>query len=423
MSFNQNLQKEVEQWLKEGLISPDTADLLLRRYPVTKRSMTHTLAVLGSILFGVGVILFFAANWEAMSKTAKVCLVVLSFTLSYSCGYYLAYIKKDYARVGHALIFLGSILFGSAIWLIAQIFHLDAEAGMGFFLWYLGVIPVAWLFNSSLNLALASFNLAAWFIAGHYPLSLPYFLYPLLLAFTVLPLAVSKRDRFNFTAALIAAYIWFIPLGVKLAHENFSFQLGIVSLLFLSLILYALVKNLSNKGFFAENFLLALVFIGLFAGFAPFSFQDFLHEFSINMDLHQFPYLLAVSLILTGLLKYRGKSWGLNDLPLLMFYPAVYLFFPLSENMPLLILNNVLLFVYTILVIYYGYQMRRPFIFNLSLLMFATAVVMKYFDIFFALMPRSVFFMSGGVLLLGGSIVLENKRRNILKSMERGETK
>lgn len=424
MSFNQNLQKELDQWLKEGLISPDTAESLRKRYPITRRSMTQTLAVLGSILLGVGVILFFAANWEGMSQAAKVLIVVLSFTLAYSSGYYLTYIRKYYPRVGQALIFLGSILYGAAIWLIAQIFHLEAEAGMGFFLWYLGVIPAAWLFNSSLNLALATVNLIAWFLSGKYPLGLPYFLFPLLLGATVLPLAVLKRDRLNFTAVVVAAYIWFITLGVKLARVNYSFHLGLLSLLILSVFLFTVVKRLSEKGFFAENFLLALVFIGLFVGFAPFSFQDFLREYTANNDLHQFPYLPAVLLILTVLVKIRDKSLNFTDLPLLLFYPLIYLFFPLlSTNMPLLILNNVLLFVYTILVIFYGYQMRRPIIFNLSLLMFAALVVMKYFDIFFALMPRSVFFMSGGVLLLGGSIILENKRRNILKAMERGDTK
>lgn len=424
MSFNQNLHKEIDRWLQEDIITLDTADTLRERYPIAKRSMTQTLAVLGSILVGVGVILFFAANWQAMSQAAKVFVVVLSFTLAYGSGYYLAYVRKDYIRVGQALILLGSILYGSSIWLIAQIFHLEAEAGLGFFLWFLGVIPVAWLFNSSLNLALATVNLTAWFLAGNYPLSLPYFIFPLLLGLTVLPLAVQKRDRFNFTAVIIAAYIWFIPFGVKLSQTNYSFHIGIVSLLLLSLILYNLVKNLSGKGFFAENFLLVLTFLGLFIGFAPFTFHDFLQEFSRDTNLHQFPYLLAGSLAVTAFLKYRNRPLKLTDLPLIMLYPCLYLFFPsLGESMPLLVLNNVLFFVYALLVIYYGYQMRLPLIFNLSLLMFAAAVAMKYFDIFFALMPRSVFFMSGGLLLLVGSIILEHKRRNILKTMERGDGK
>jgi len=422
MSFNNDLHREMKQWLMEGLISPETEAILRQRYPVAKKSMTQTLAVLGSILLGIGVILFFAANWDAMPRTLKVAVVVLSFTLSYVAGYYLRYIKGTYPKVGYALICLGSILYGSSIWLIAQIFHLPAEAGTGFFLWYLGVIPIAYLFNSSLNLTLALVNLVAWFLTGHYPLGWPYLVFPLLLGSTILPLAIRKKDWFNFTITMIASYVWFVPLGVKLAGVNHSFQLGIVSLLLFSLILYLLVQQLKEKPFFAGNFLLGLSLAGLFIGLSPFTFNDFLKGFSYLTSLHLFPYFVAVSVLVILALKMKEKTVGLPDLPLVLLYLCLYLFLPsLYDSSFLLIINNLLLFVFALLSIYYGYQLKRPFIFNLSMVMFAAAVVMKYFDFFFALMPRSVFFMSGGILLLMGSFLLEYKRRDLLKSMERGE--
>jgi uncharacterized membrane protein len=68
-----------------------------------------------------------------------------------------------------------------------------------------------------------------------------------------------------------------------------------------------------------------------------------------------------------------------------------------------------------------GYMQKQPYIFTLGLLMFAVAVIFKYFDFFFALMDRSLFFLSGGILLLLGSLYLEHKRRDILQSMEGGQ--
>lgn len=422
MAFNQQLQKELVKWQQEGIIQPDTAEQLLLRYPVEKRSMTQTLAFLGSILVGIGVILFFAANWQNMPRLLKIAVVVLSFTSAYAVGYYLAYIKGNYPKVGNALILLGSILYGASIWLIAQIFHIEAEAGMGFFLWYLGVIPIAYLFNSSLNLALATVNLVAWFLAGNYPLSLPFLIFPVLLGGTILPLAIKKKDHFNFLVAIISTYIWFVPLGVKLAKTNFSFPLGIISLLLLSLILYFLMKLLQNKDFFAENFLLILSIVGMFISLAPFTFHDFLKEFTDIIPLYSFPYLLLSSLIIIAFLKFKEGRFGIHDLPLLLLYLCLFPFFTsLSQSMPLLIFNNILFFVFTLLLIYYGYLLKNTLVFNISMLLFAVAIAMKYFDFFFALMPRSVFFMCGGALLLLGSLFLERKRRNILKSMERGE--
>jgi len=422
LAFNQRLHKEIGQWEQEGLIQPAEARLLLERYPVEKRSQPQTLAFLGSILLGIGVILFFAANWQAMPRLLKIAVVVLSFTSSYAVGYYLAYLKGSYPKVGTALILLGSILYGASIWLIAQIFHIEAEAGLGFLLWYLGVIPVAYLFSSSLNLALATVNLVAWFIAGHYPLSLPFLVFPVLLGATILPLAIKKRDFFNFIVGIIAAYIWFVPLGVKLAQANFSFPLGIVSLLLLSLILYFTSKILQKENFFAENFLQLLSLLGLFISFAPFTFRDFMLELSPQIPLYSFPYLILAALLVLGLLKFKEGRLGLADLPLFLLYLCLFPFFPaLSENMAVLVFNNVLFFIFTLLLIYYGYLQKNPLVFNLSMLLFAAAIVMKYFDFFFALMPRSVFFMCGGALLLLGSIFLERKRRNIIKTMERGE--
>ncbi|MEW6663326.1 MAG: DUF2157 domain-containing protein [Bacillota bacterium] len=425
MSFNNQLQRELTLWLKEGLITQETADTLYQRYPVTKRSMTQTLALLGSILVGIGVILFFAANWEVMPRWMKIAVVILSFTLSYLSGHYLTHIRRDFPKVGYALICLGSILYGSAIWLIAQIFHLQAEAGMGFMLWYLGVIPIAYLYGSSLNLFLALATLTAWFLAGNYPLGPAFVVFPILLGGTILPLAIRKKDLFNFVAAVVAVYLWFIALGTKLSAADFSLHLGIVSLFILSIVLYLSVHLWDQKKpFFAGNFLLSISFIGIYAALGAFSFNAFLQEFYLyrKFELLNFPYLIAGAILIMAVLKLKERKVSLKDLPLFLLYLLVFPFFPeLGKNLPLLIFNNVVFFIFAILAIYYGYLIKSPFIFNLSMVLFAGAIAMKYFDFFFELLPKSAFFIAGGMLLLLGSLILENKRRSLINSMGRGD--
>lgn len=421
MSFNNKMQREIDSWLKEEIISSQTADTLRERYPLKKRSMTQTLALLGSTLLGVGVMLFFAANWQAIPRTIKVALVLLSFTSSYIVGYYLKEVKKTHPQVGYALIFLGSILYGSSIWLIAQIFHIEAENGIGFMLWYLGVIPLAYLFKSSLNLALALINLTIWFIAGHYPLSMPYFIFPLLLGGTTLPLAVYKKDLGNFALVVLSFYIWFIPLGVKLAASHNSFHYGILSLLLFSLILYFLVPLLRRKKFFAEKLLLGFSLIGMFISLAFFSFHSFVEEFADKFTLYNFSYLIAGVLIILIGIKVLEKKLSFHDIPFVLFYSCLFLYFPVLGNSSIvLVFNNLLFFLFILLAIYYTYSLKQPLFFNFSIMMFALATILKYFDFFFALLPRSVFFMAGGLLLIIISLFLENKRRNLLKTMERG---
>ena len=63
-----------------------------------------------------------------------------------------------------------------------------------------------------------------------------------------------------------------------------------------------------------------------------------------------------------------------------------------------------------------GFIRRYPTYVNIGLLFFALDVVARYFDFFWALLPRSLFFMAGGLFLLFGGIYLERKRRRILAS-------
>lgn len=421
MSFKQNLQREIPLWVKEGLISPETAETLIKRYPVAKRSMTQTLALLGVILLGIGVILFFAANWQLMPRILKIAVVVFSFTFSYASGYYLRYHKGTYPKVGYALLCLGSLLYGASIWLIAQIFHLQAEESLGFLLWYLGVMPVAFLFRSSFNLFLALLNLIAWFIAGNYPLGWAHLVFPLFLACCLL-LAAAKKDLFNFALSTVAAYIWFAHLSIRLAADSSVPVMIFLSLLLLSLIIYTLVRQFKDKPFFAAHFLQLLSLLGIFAGFAPFTFHDFMKVFADKVAFEGYPYLLAGSLLLVLCFKLKERNLGFDDLPLVMLLPCLLPFFPsLGLNSLLLVVLNLLLFLFTLYVMFSGYRSKKPHVFNLSLILFALAVVLKYFDFFFALLPRSIFFMSGGALLLLGSILLEYKRRSLLITMERGE--
>ena len=45
----------------------------------------------------------------------------------------------------------------------------------------------------------------------------------------------------------------------------------------------------------------------------------------------------------------------------------------------------------------------------------AVYIIAKYFDFFWDLLARSVFFMVGGIILVIGGIILERKRRELKK--------
>src|SRR5262249_32600623 len=75
---------------------------------------------------------------------------------------------------------------------------------------------------------------------------------------------------------------------------------------------------------------------------------------------------------------------------------------------------NLLLLALIVGAIVVGCWEREPAWVNLGILFFALLTIARYFDWFWALLPRSVFFIIAGLLLLLGGMALERTRRRVL---------
>jgi uncharacterized membrane protein len=89
---------------------------------------------------------------------------------------------------------------------------------------------------------------------------------------------------------------------------------------------------------------------------------------------------------------------------------------PMRARAGLRLFLNVLFGLEIFGLIILGFIRRYSIYINIGLLFFALDVVARYFDLFWELLPRSLFFVAGGLLLLFGGILLERKRRRILAS-------
>lgn len=117
-------------------------------------NVVRIIITIATLLVAVGVFSFVAANWKGISSEVKIIIIMLAMLSAYSGGWYLQ-VKKGLRRSGFALIFLGSLIYGAAIFLIAQIFHIRANWPDGFLLWMFGVLTVAYALKSSWYYVLA----------------------------------------------------------------------------------------------------------------------------------------------------------------------------------------------------------------------------------------------------------------------------
>lgn len=108
----------------------------------TQKRTIQIIVTIGAILIGAGIFSFIASNWQEITKSIKVLLIIFSMLATYTVGWYLRE-ERGFIRTGNALIFLGSIIYGAGIFLLAQMFNVRVDWPDGFIIWMIGVIVLA----------------------------------------------------------------------------------------------------------------------------------------------------------------------------------------------------------------------------------------------------------------------------------------
>ncbi len=399
--FEKRLKEELELWLEEGIISAEQKERLLSRYQVLEEAdetagpgrLITTVSMLGAVLIGAGIILFIASNWAEIPRWGKLFMIFSSMLTCYGLGFYLGYEKKSYPTVGGALIFLASIIFGAGIFLIAQIYHIIVHYPNGPLLWGLGILPLAYLFRYTNVLALALIDLLIWLgmEAGFWIPESAYF-------GNIMP---------YITLYLMAGIsLWTIGLMHRrlLSLRDLSGPYIVVGMLTAYSMAYVLTFDIYRTRLGAAElapFYIGIV--GLFTISGAISARAGEKEKAWGEEAAALTLLLASALLLslffTGISYNSHGQMRASDTFNLMTFTANIVF-------ALIITGTIIL----------GYIRRYPAYINIGLLFFVLDVFARYFDFFWKLLPRSLFFIIGGLMLLIGGVLLEKKRKKVLAS-------
>ena len=429
-------------WKDDGIIDDSQAKAIMLRYSKGRENeellrggrLVTLLAVMGALLLGVGVILFFAANWQVMPKWLKVGIVLGSILVAYGTGYWLAFEKANYPRVGRAVIFLGTVLYGSGIWLIAQIFHINAHYPNGVLFWVLGIIPVVIICRSLSVLIEASLLLTLWTVLEQTGFQTTNLLY-LPLFFLILWISYNMKSRVAAGLALLGMTVWMAIAGVLSLKEteSFIFALLLTSLLgllyYISGNLHSLKENLAYMKlpyqftglavFFVSLFLLSFRFLVNVSGISFISGLGFPRFFIIALSV-----LIALTAA-SGIYILKRSGYGRESVKetvvgfLGAFILTVTVFLAgIVGTAGFTAMVNILLFAAIMAVVLIGYSNREPVMINIGIVFFVLDVIARYFDFFWDMLPKSLFFMAGGLLLLVGGTLLERNRRKIIRELK-----
>src|SRR5262245_34067872 len=161
------LAAQLTWWRGSSLVTDEQTAKILALYetfdePALRRSwLLYTLGGLVAVLFGAAALLLVSYNWASLSAAVKLLIIFGSITATYGLGIYLRY-WRDARLASEVILLLGCILYGAAIWLIAQIFHISAHYPDGVFWWAVGVLPLAFLLDSLVLHALLVALVAVW---------------------------------------------------------------------------------------------------------------------------------------------------------------------------------------------------------------------------------------------------------------------
>ncbi len=150
--FRRQLRQEAEQWRTEGLIDASVYEQLSDRYQFSDLEAAASnrfiviLLSLGSVLLGLAIITFVAANWQAWSRELRVILLLSGFIGINTAGFYLwrRPTERWQRRLGQGLLLLGALALGANMALLSQLFHQSGLLYQLYLIWGLGILAMAY---------------------------------------------------------------------------------------------------------------------------------------------------------------------------------------------------------------------------------------------------------------------------------------
>ena len=354
---------------------------------------------------------YVAANWQGLGKLERLVILFGVMAATYATAAML--FIRGLPGFAQTAVLLGSALFGVNIMLLGQTYHMSAHWPNGILLWAAGTAVAALLIPSRPALVLAILLFGLWTFGQTFENQKPHLLY--LLPFAILTGAAWVwKWRPALHLLTISFLVW---LTVNLAYEVLEREWDETHLFTLYVLvavsIFAFAKT-AEKYFFET----AMIRYGFFALFFSFFLlqlsggtQDNPNEWFIMAAV--FASLCATAIVLALL----ADNIRLLDAGVLTALVATAIAAPflIDDTLPLVpYVYSAFYIGLTVWAANYGLENEDTFVVNLAFTAFGIEVLWIYFATFSTLLDQAIFFILGGLILIGSAILLERIRRQLL---------
>ena len=206
------LESESAGWVGRELIDDATRHRILESYQVqsAERRSLLALMLLGALMLGIGVLLLIGYNWQRVPVSGKVAIIMSSVALAFAAAAWSN--ARQHHAAGETLAFIGVLLFGNAIWLIAQVLHIRGNFSDAFMWWAIGALATAWLVRSRIIGAGAALLVLIWVLAAGFTFDRPVWQFAAIWVATMAVVYVLESPLMLAPAALSAiAWVSWVP--------------------------------------------------------------------------------------------------------------------------------------------------------------------------------------------------------------------
>lgn len=401
---------EIVRWRADGTIDEGLASRLISQYPDFQSgpNISGALSIAGASLVGLGWILLMATNWQQIPIVIKLFVIFAAILITNFFGWKLRFEPGNRPKTGTGLLLLANIFFGAGIWLIAQIFNIDTHFPTGALLWAVGTAASAIATGLVPVGCLASILGAIWLFVHqdwdtqHLVNNLPYFFAYASVSFG---LGYYLRSRAVMWVMLATSSLWML---VSSPVRDIALLLWGVTIL--SAYFWAKEKQpqLSSPFLYAGSITIlgSILFTTIFAGF------------QYSKDITELIPLMSTCLTALGVVAWQVPKFKEEMLACAITVILFTLCLGNVEASAKLVSNITLLSVIGGL-IYTGLnRVHSPGMVNVAIVFFVLDIIARYFDYFYSMMNRSVFFLIGGVVLMAVGTLAEQGRRKMVEGLQ-----
>lgn len=410
------LRQEVQQWQAEDLLSEQQAQQILARYASHGSQLARTVfSVIGAVIFGLGVILFFAWNWASMGHVSKLGVIFTALLTAHIAGAY--YRQRGQVALGEGLSALGTLLFGSGIFLVSQIYHIEEHYPNAFLVWGSGALLLAWALPSTTQGVFACILYALWVSFEFFHFHQTYEWAAPILALSLLPLAWLQRSRLLFRLALLTA-VYALLIAVLRHSDHRVF----VDCMLIAFTLVAIAPVIRRSAFPAvadiprdvgyAGYLVLLVMLAFREGGRILLW---LHDQSHAQNIYFYVLLAIAVLALFGAIRSAAGTRPIARANFLLMLLTTVVTLVAVEGgwvtgYNVWVWANVAALTHAVLWIIDGAQQQQGRKVTVACLLFAAIAIPRFLDLFDSLLMRSLMFLAlGASLFLVGNFYQRQK--------------